>query len=253
MNETWDIVYIEGAQKAFTWFQGVMDLFFDNRFQKRILTMIYRNRFNWMTKQTCTQITEFFLLGHKTFRNAKNLVLKNEYKQKRNRLISDLRNAEITYYSNELDLHKNDIIFFLKTIIGKNTTYTKNKINFSMNNTVITDSQMIADEFNNFFVSIGPQLANNISNNVSPLSYVHSVANSIVISTITTLEVRNIILSTKNSSPGWDNIPACVAKQCVDHYIEPLTHIINNSIQENVFPSELKLARVVPITVYTRV
>ena len=77
--------------------------------------------------------------------------------------------------------------------------------------------------------------------------YVHSVVNSIVISTITTLEVRNIIVSAKNSSPGWDDIPACVAKKCIDHYIEPLTHITNNSIQEGVFPSELKLARVVPL------
>ena len=73
----------------------------------------------------------------------------------------------------------------------------------------------------------------------------HSVVNSIVISTITTLEVRNINLSTKNSSPGWDDIPACVAKKCIDHFIEPLTHITNNSIQEGVFPSELKLARIV--------
>ena len=250
MNETWDIVYTEGTQKAFTWFQGVMDLFFDNCFQKRILTMTYRNRYNWMTKKMRTQITEKNLLGHKTFRNPENLEMKNEYKAKRNRLISDLRNAEITYYNNELDIHKNDIKRkwkLLKTIIGKNTTNTKNKINFSINNTVITDSQLIADEFNNFFVSIGPQLANKISNTVSPLSYVHSVVNSIVISIITALEVRNIILSTKNSSPGWDDIPACVAKKCIDHYIDPLTHIINNSIQEGVFPSELKLARVVPL------
>ena len=89
-----------------------------------------------------------------------------------------------------------------------------------------------------YTVSNGPQLANKISNTVSPLSYVHSVVNSIVISTITALEVGNIILSTKNSSPGWDDIPACVAKKCIDHYIDPLTHIINNSIQEGVFPSE---------------
>ena len=70
---------------------------------------------------------------------------------------------------------------------------------FSINNTVITDSQLIADEFNNLFVSIGPQLANNISNYIkySPLSYVHSVVISSVISTIIALEVRNIILSTK--------------------------------------------------------
>ena len=58
MNETWDIVYTEGAQKAFTWFQRVMDLFFDNSFQKRILTMTYRNRYNWMTNKMRTQITE---------------------------------------------------------------------------------------------------------------------------------------------------------------------------------------------------
>ena len=192
-----DIVYTEGAQK---WFQEVIDLFFYNSFQKRILTMTYRNRYNWMTKKMRTQITEKILLGHKTFRNPENLELRNECKQKRNRLISDLRNAEITYYSNELDLHKNDIKRkwkLLKTIIGKNTTNTKNIINFFIHNTVITDSQMIADEFNNLFVSIGPQLANTISNTVSPLSYVHSVVNSIVISTITALVVRNIIFILK--------------------------------------------------------
>ena len=38
-----------------------------------------------------------------------------------------------------------------------------------------------------------------------------------------------------------------MAKKCIDHYIEPLTYIINNSIQEGVFPSELKFARVVPL------
>ena len=35
--------------------------------------------------------------------------LKNEYKLKRNRLISDLRNMEINYYSNELEINKFDI------------------------------------------------------------------------------------------------------------------------------------------------
>ena len=50
MNEIWDIVYTEGAQKAFTLFQGVMDLFFDNSFQKGILTTTLCNRYICMTK-----------------------------------------------------------------------------------------------------------------------------------------------------------------------------------------------------------
>ena len=37
--------------------------------------------------------------------------------------------------------------------------------------------------------------------------YLNSVVNSIVIPAIPTQEVRNIILSTKNSSLEWDDIP----------------------------------------------
>ena len=70
--------------------------------------------------------------------------------------------------------------------------------------------------------------------------------NSIVIPKITTVKVRNIISSSKNSSPGWDDIPAVViAEKCIEYYIKPLTHMINNSLKDGVFPSELKLARVV--------
>ena len=131
--------------------------------------------------------------------------MKNEYKQRRNSLISDLRNAEIKYYSNELDIHKNDVKQswkILKTIIGKHTNNLERKMSFSIKDAIVTDNQIIANEFNNFFVSIGPKLAHDLSSDVNPLSYVNTVVNSIVIPTITSLEVRNIISSTKNSSPG---------------------------------------------------
>ena len=36
VNETWSIVYGEGAQKVFIWSQGVINLFFDKCFQKEI-------------------------------------------------------------------------------------------------------------------------------------------------------------------------------------------------------------------------
>ena len=67
---------------------------------------------------------------------------------------------------------------------------------------IVTDNQIIANEFNNFFVSIGPKLVHDLLSDVNFLSYVNNVVNSIVIPIITTLEVRNIISSTKNSSPG---------------------------------------------------
>ena len=36
-------------------------------------------------------------------------------------------------------------------------------------------------------------------------------------------------------------------KQCIDSYIDPITLLINQSIQQGVFPDELKIARVIPL------
>ena len=121
-------------------------------------------------------------------------------------------------------------------------------MSFSINNTIIIDNQIIVDVFNSVFVSIVPQLVNIIIwTTVSPLSYVHSVVNSIVISKITTLKIRNIILSTKNTSPGWDDTHVCMVNKLIDHYMDPPIHATNNSLQEGVFPWELKWTRVAPL------
>ena len=64
---------------------------------------------------------------------------------------------------------------------------------------------------------------------------------------VPTIDVINVILLSKNSCAGWHVIPAYVMKRCINVSIEPLTHIIDKSIKEGVFPSELKLAKVVPI------
>ena len=108
MHETWEDLGELGAQKAFTWFQGAIDLMFDKCFQKRTFAMTYRNRYVWMTNKLRTQITEKNILGLEAFKNPDNIELKETYKRKRNKLTSDMRNTEIEYYSNQLDIHKND-------------------------------------------------------------------------------------------------------------------------------------------------
>ena len=94
---------------------------------------------------------------------------------------------------------------------------------------------------------LGPTLASNITCSKDPLTYVNGIANSIVVPNVICMDVRTVISSLKNSSPGFDGIPSFVANQCIDNFIEPLTYIINMSFLDGVFPSELKLAKVVPI------
>ena len=183
-------------------------------------------------------------------RNPTNKELNKTYKTSRNEIISELRNTEIKYYSNELELHKNDLSKswkILGSIIGKDSNNSTKKLSFNINNTVVTDSEVIANEFNNFFVSIGPTLTSNITCSKDPLTYVNGIVNSIVVHNVTSIDIRTVISSLKNSSLGFDGIPSFVANQCIDYFIEPLTYIINMSFMEGVFPSELKLAKVIPI------
>ena len=70
---------------------------------------------------------------------------------------------------------------------------------------------------------------------------------SMFIPYISEYEITETVKSLKNSSAGWDLIPASIAKQCLKHYIKPITYLINSSFESGTFPEELKLAKVIPI------
>ena len=84
--------------------------------------------------------------------------------------------------------------------------------------------------------------------NVNPLFYVNSVNDSIVVQYVSVAQVRNVIMYPKDSSPGWDHLSPFVRKQCVDTYVERITVLISNSLYHGIFPNELKLARMVPMS-----
>ena len=61
------------------------------------------------------------------------------------------------------------------------------------------------------------------------------------------MEVISIISNLNNSAAGYDEMPASILKQCASVYIEPLTYLINVSLEQGTFPDELKIARVIPL------
>ena len=54
-------------------------------------------------------------------------------------------------------------------------------------------------------------------------------------------EVDRIIYKLSNSSPRWDGICAKVVKNTFLTYIKPLVYVLNLSLSQGVFPSELKV------------
>ena len=249
-NQSWDFVYeSEDLQAAFSRFQGVIDVHFNSNFKLHTFTRTYINRHPWMTEALRTQI-KLKNAMYKEYVKSNNADIVESYKDSKRILHSSLRNAEIQYYSEQYELNSCDMFKgwkVLKTILALNNNSEKRKLCLTVNNVAVTYSKDIANGFNEFFVSIGPELAKDIHSDINPLTYVNNINNSIAIFDVSCEEVRNIIHSLKNSSAGHDEFLTFVGKLCVDSYIEPLTFLINSSQRTGVFPSELKLARVVPI------
>ena len=249
-NQSWDFVYeSEDLQAAFSRFQGVIDVHFNTNFKLHTFTRTYINRHPWMTEALRTQI-RLKNFKYKEYVKSNNVNIVESYKDSKRILHSSLRNAEIQYYSEQYELNSGDMFKswkVLKTILALNSNSEKRQLCLTINNVAVTNSIDIANGFNDFFVSIGPELAKDIHSDINPLTYVNNVNNSIVIFDVSCDEVKNIIRSLKNSSAGHDEFPTFVGELCVDSYIEPLTFLINYSLKTGVFPSELKLARMVPI------
>ena len=79
------------------------------------------------------------------------------------------------------------------------------------------------------------------------MSYIDTNIHSIYIPDISKNEIITVINTLKNSAPGNDEMPASILKHCIETYIDPLTYLVNLSINQGIFPDELKIAKVLPI------
>ena len=94
-----------------------------------------------------------------------------------------------------------------------------------------------------FSKSLKKQMKYNLSkindNSCNPLEYIQINVQSMAIPNYNENDVTLVINYQNNSSPGWDNIPALIAKHVI--------HCYNKSLIEGVFPNELKFAKIIPV------
>ena len=108
---------------------------------------------------------------------------------------------------------------------------------------------MIANRFNNFFVNVGESLANEIPpTDRCPIEYIkYEISEKFYASAVTEDEICKIICNFKNSAVGRDDLRPRIIKLIQNCIKSPLAHICNRSFMTGIFPSELKIANVVPI------
>ena len=172
-----------------------------------------------------------------------------------NRILKqNIRLAKRIYYENRFTKFKDDIKQTwntIKDLIHK--TRDKNKIPkyFLVNNVKIDDPQLIATEFNRYFVDIGPKLASNIN---APVHL--SFRNYLTDPTNHRFHFQNVNIKTvlkaiddlkSKTSAGLDGISNKILKLIKTEISPLLTEIINQSFATGIFPDSLKIAKITPI------
>lgn len=137
----------------------------------------------------------------------------------------------------------------LNSIINKKKSCPV-EFDFMFNGQSTTDPKIIVKEFNDFFVNIGPNLANKINNsNVDFSSYLRNPqADTFFLFPTDRNEIISTakLLSCKKSS-GCDEIPVDLMIKSIEHIAEPLAEIVNLSFITGKVPNLLKIAKICPI------
>ena len=166
--------------------------------------------------------------------------------------MSKQRKAERDYYQAQFELHADDLEKswkILRKIIGKLEDTKLCRLNdFIIDGKITIENSITTDAFNKYFMSVGSMLEKQlVKSQTDSLSYIETTEEALRIPQIVSDTIKSVTSKPNNSSSGCDNILPKIGKLFVDQYIEPLTYLINKSIEQGIFPDELKMAQVVPI------
>ena len=123
-----------------------------------------------------------------------------------------------------------------------------------MEYTIISDNSAIVNIINDYFSSIGPNLAKTIpqtnktfadflkNNNPNTLGFFWLQ--------VMLMKYKQIVdkINSKKST-GYDDISNDLLKHIINEIVIPLEHIMNLSIVNGIVPDNMKIAKVVPISV----
>ena len=204
----------------------------------------------WITSDLKQSINRKNVLFRKQ-RSVPSLTNILRYKSYKNVLSARIKEAEVAYYNSIFSDKQKATINFWKSF--GNTINAKKNRNYSklpkliIGDNVITNDSDIANGFNDYFCSVGENIAGNIGNsNTNFRQYLtDKIQSTFFMSPVLEPEVHRELrkLQPKKAS-GPDAISNKIIKPCSVNLLEPLTLIYNTSIITATYPTKWKLAKV---------
>lgn len=173
------------------------------------------------------------------------------YRSLRNKVVSELRKAKVTYYTNLIDSAKgnnNSLWRHLNNLTNKSNKHKK-MTELNINGNSITDCVTMADEFNSYFVQSVEELTKEFRL-VNPLNYPLRATSTdyFYLKEVSDVKVAEIINKLPNSkSDDIFRMNSCFLRKYKDVLVKPLTHLVNLSIRTSTFPSAWKQGIITPV------
>lgn len=220
--------------------------------KSRKLQRKYTKRSPWFTTGLLqSSLTKSKLFNKKLkYPNDINIARYKNYCKIYNKL---LRHVKQTYYADQLEQAKHDVKKtwnILRQALNSSSSKPKIPDYFIYENSKVEDKEQIVNHFNNFFSNIGKEISNQVP--LSPKHYSDYLNpkhnRSIFIDPISPLDILSITSKIKSkNSQGHDGISTKLMKGTINSIIDPITHIMNKSIETGLVPEQMKIAKITPI------
>ena len=219
---------------------------------KRKINKRYIRKEPWITSGLITSSqTKAKLLKKKLKQPTHNNI--TNYKMFRDQFNKIKRKMKIDYFHNILETNKHNMKKTwqtLKNVIGKMNDKTNFPQSFLINNKHVYNKTEIAQGFNSFFANIGKTTSQNVPHANKHFSEFlkNRVPNSMFLEPVEEPQIIEIVNKLKpKMSHGYDDIPTRIVKESILKIITPITHIVNRSLMTGRVPTDMKIAKVIPI------
>ena len=248
----WDVYQSEDVDEAVTLLTAKLNSILD--IMAPVKTFQTNSRYcPWLSGKTKLLILERnkaqeLLSENKTEENIK------EFKRLRNEVTKELRSDKIKWQQKKLDKCNDDSGKLWKNILGwLNWCSSGSPTKLYYNGKIVTAPTKLAEIMNTFFINKVKDICQKLPNPTQdPLVTLQNIMKDrpsvFSFSCVHPDTVKKIILGLKNSkASGVDNIDTYTIKLVAEEILPAVTHIVNLSIQQAIFPSQYKIAKVIPL------
>ena len=139
-----------------------------------------------------------------------------------------------------------------RPVVNQNEKHLNIQVNLDHKiNIILTNKIYIANQFNQYFSSVGPNFDKVIPQNHPHFNSFLSDLNleNLTFNPTNVSEIQEILSSFSNpsKSSGYDEIPTFLLKKVTNMVSKPLSILINKSLASGIFPNKLKIAKIIPI------